>query len=238
MTDVSGEEVSRRAFVTVAAGVSVAGLAGPTAGQAENDTAADNGTPDRNATVTNETQPSGNETGGDDGAVGGETYTIEMNDDNVFSPDEMTVAPGDTVVWENVGTADHTVTAYGDDIPEEATYFASGGFDAEEAARRSYARGNPDAGAIPGGESYERTFEVEGTYEYFCVPHEGLGMTGVVEVRPDAGGAGGSEGGGEPSVPDAAKSLGIAATMAFSATLALAFGFITYGGDYGRDEDE
>lgn len=61
------------------------------------------------------------------------------------------------------GGIGHSVTAYGDEIPDDAAYFASGGFDSEDAARDAY----PDEGNIPGGESYSHTFETAGTYEYF-----------------------------------------------------------------------
>ena len=92
------------------------------------------------------------------------THTVDMTDGLVFDPDELTIAPGDTVVWENVGSIGHSVTAYEDDIPDEAEYFASGGFDSEQAARNAYPEGD-----IPGGESYQHTFEVEGEYAYFCI---------------------------------------------------------------------
>jgi len=58
------------------------------------------------------------------------------------------------------------VTAYEDEIPDGAAYFASGGFDAEQAANEAY----PDEGSIPEGETYEHTFETTGTYEYYCIP--------------------------------------------------------------------
>ncbi|WP_241997224.1 plastocyanin/azurin family copper-binding protein [Halorubrum sp. SD626R] len=32
-------------------------------------------------------------------------------------------------------------------------------------------------------ENYEHTFEEPGTYEYFCIPHEGSGMVGTVRVK-------------------------------------------------------
>jgi plastocyanin len=109
----------------------------------------------------------------------GETHTVDMTDGLVFDPAEITIAPGDTVVWENVGTVGHSVTAYEEEIPEDAEYFASGGFDSEDAARNGY----PDQGDVAGGESYEHTFEVPGTYEYFCIPHEMSGMIGEVVVE-------------------------------------------------------
>ncbi|WP_255151277.1 plastocyanin/azurin family copper-binding protein [Halorarius halobius] len=160
------------------------------------------------------------------------THTVDMTDGLVFDPDSIAIAPGDTVVWENVGTVGHSVTAYEDDIPDEAAYFASGGFDGESAARSGYPEGD-----IPGGESYEHTFEVEGTYEYFCIPHESAGMLGTVEVGT-GGGTPAGDGGGRPvpQVPDSALSVVSAATMALLSVLGLVYVFLKYGGDYGLEE--
>lgn len=158
---------------------------------------------------------------------GGST-TVDMTDDLVFEPATVTVAPGTTVVWENVGTIGHTVTAYEDEIPDEATYFASGGFDSEQAARSGY----PEQGEIAGGESYEHTFETEGSFGYFCIPHESVGMVGTVEVTA---GGGGGDGGGQVSIlPNSAKTLVVAATSALVAVLGFAWTFMKYGGDYGE----
>ena len=83
------------------------------------------------------------------------------------------------------------------------------------------------------GFTYSHTFETGGMYPYFCSPHEGLGMKGAIavgeEVETETVGGGG---GGGPDVPDAAKSLGIAAGFAMAATLGLAYFFIKYGGNY------
>ena len=121
--------------------------------------------------------------GGEGGDGGGNGTTVDMTDDLVYDPETITVDVGDTVTWENVGQVGHSVTAYEDEIPDDAEYFASGGFDSEQAARDAYAPGDTDAGDIPGGESWEYTFETAGTYEYFCIPHESAGMVGTVEVR-------------------------------------------------------
>lgn len=115
------------------------------------------------------------------GNGGGGTTTITMTNDLVFEPAELTVTVGETVTWENVGTVTHTVTAYGDKIPDGATYFASGGFDTEQAARDSY----PDTGGIGEGQSYVHSFETAGTVEYFCIPHEANGMTGTITVEEE-----------------------------------------------------
>lgn len=121
---------------------------------------------------------SNNGSSNDDEPVDG--TLVEMTEGNRFEPETVTVPVGETVVWRNVGAAPHSVTAYEDEIPGEATYFASGGFEDEGAARDGYSQGE---GRIPGGESYEHTFNVPGQYGYFCVPHESGGMTGTVVVE-------------------------------------------------------
>jgi plastocyanin len=108
------------------------------------------------------------------------TVRVAMTDGLAFGPDTVTIDPGDTVTWENAGSITFTVTAYEDRIPPGAAYFASGGFDSEADARDAY----PEGGVAP-GESYAHTFEAPGTYEYFCVPQEGAGMVGTVEVRDE-----------------------------------------------------
>ena len=95
-----------------------------------------------------------------------------------FDPERLRVDPGTTVRWVNDSEVGHTVTAYEEGIPERAGYFASGGFDSERAARNDVREG-----LLAAGETYEHTFDVGGTYEYFCVPHEGSGMTGTVVVE-------------------------------------------------------
>lgn len=114
--------------------------------------------------------------GDDDGDDAGDR-TVQMTNALTFDPATLSVAPGTTVVFDNVGSLDHSVTAYEDELPEGADYFASGGFDAEQAARDGYPEG-----ALGGGDTYEHVFEATGTYEYFCIPHEGSGMTGTIEV--------------------------------------------------------
>jgi plastocyanin len=172
---------------------------------------------------------SAQEDGGDGaGGGGGATHTVEMTDGLVFEPESLTVAPGDTVVWENVGSIGHSVTGYEDEIPDGAAYFASGGFDSEQAARDAYSAGNPDSGDVPGGESYEHTFETEGEYGYFCIPHEQAGMVASVTVEEGAGEDGGAA--SSPAVPDAVKRLAVATTGTLAAVVALVFLFLKYGG--------
>ena len=111
--------------------------------------------------------------GGSDGAT-----RVSMTDDFGYDPTRLTVSAGTTVEWANDSDVGHTVTAYDDRIPADVPYFASGGFDSEQAARNDVS-----GGLLAAGESYEHTFGVAGTYGYFCVPHESSGMTGTVVVK-------------------------------------------------------
>jgi plastocyanin len=174
-------------------------------------------------------------TAGTASAQAGQSHTIDMTDGLVFDPDSLTVAPGDTVVWENVGSIGHSITAYEEDIPEEAAYFASGGFDAEQPARDAYSAGSPDSGDVAGGDSYEHTFDVEGSYDYFCVPHEAAGMVASLEVVE--GGGGGDGGPPVPQVPEQAQTLAVVVSAAMVAVLGLTFFFLKYGGEYGFDDE-
>jgi plastocyanin len=97
-----------------------------------------------------------------------------------FEPTELTVTVGDTVAFEHAAGEAHNVVAYEDGIPEGAAYWASGGFESQEAAETGWDEGK---GAVQSGQSYVRTFETAGTHEYFCVPHEAAGMVGTVVVE-------------------------------------------------------
>jgi plastocyanin len=103
---------------------------------------------------------------------------IAMNGNHRFVPEETTVRPGETITFANHGSEPHTVTAYEDDIPERAAYFASGGYSTEAQARADIA-----GGLIGEGKSFEVTLDVPGTYEYFCLTHEQDGMRGTVVVE-------------------------------------------------------
>ena len=166
-------------------------------------------------------------------AAAQETTTVDMTDSLVFDPDEIEISPGTTVTWENVGSVGHSVTAYEDEIPEEAEYFASGDLDSESAARDAY----PDEGDVAGGETYEYTFETEGEYGYFCIPHEQAGMVATVIVGEGGGGDGGDGGGGGVTLPDRAKILIVGIFGAMSAVFGFTYIFLKYGGDYGEFDE-
>ena len=115
----------------------------------------------------------GGDSPGDD-----EPPVIAMTDELKYEPEAVTVSVGDTVVWETTGSVAHSVTAYEADLPEGASYFASGDFETEAAARQAY----PSEGSVGQGETYRHTFETAGEFPYFCIPHES-GMIGTVVVE-------------------------------------------------------
>ncbi|EMA14211.1 cupredoxin domain-containing protein [Haloarcula amylolytica] len=102
---------------------------------------------------------------------------VQTTDKNLFVPETVTIQVDDSVVWYNNGDREHTVTAYDDGIPEEASYFDSGDHESEQRARND----NLD-GRLRTGDTYSHTFEVPGEYEYFCIPHERT-MIGTVVVE-------------------------------------------------------
>jgi plastocyanin len=86
----------------------------------------------------------------------GQEVTVRM-EDNFFDPANITVEPGTTVTWVQSGDNPHTTTSYD---------------------------GLWDSGMIEGGSggTFSFTFEEPGTFDYFCIPHESLGMIGSVTV--------------------------------------------------------
>ncbi|MFB6108532.1 MAG: plastocyanin/azurin family copper-binding protein [Haloplanus sp.] len=97
-----------------------------------------------------------------------------------FHPGTYHATAGESVTWYNNSARAHSVTAYENQIPDGADYFASGGYDSEAAAREAWDGLN---GALTNGDSYSHTFEVPGSYTYFCIPHEKAGMVGQVLVE-------------------------------------------------------
>ncbi|KAB1194546.1 DUF5059 domain-containing protein [Haloferax sp. MBLA0076] len=97
-----------------------------------------------------------------------------------FEPEELTVTVGDTVAFEHTAGEAHTATASESGLPKGAAYWASGGFESQEAAEAGWDDGE---GAVQSGQSYVHTFETAGEHAYLCIPHEAAGMTGTVVVE-------------------------------------------------------
>jgi len=93
-----------------------------------------------------------------------------MTDELVFDPDETTIAPGDTVVWENVGQISHPVTAYEDEFPGRLTSSRA------VTPRVSQRRGAPvhRAETSPAA-SRSSTPSPSREYGYICIPTKASG---------------------------------------------------------------
>lgn len=121
------------------------------------------------------------------GCIGGGRRTSAADDigmtASAFVPVEFETRVGEPVVWENTDVNGHTVTAYESSLPPGAAYFASGGFDSEDAAREAFT--DSFGGLLQEGDSFQHTFDVPGEYRYFCIPHERGGMQGRVVVTED-----------------------------------------------------
>ena len=81
--------------------------------------------------------------------------------DHTFNPSVINISVGETVTWVNESSLAHTVTSG-----------SAGDHD-----------GNFDSGSVSPGGEFSHTFQTAGSYEYFCIPHLGAGMTGTVHVQ-------------------------------------------------------
>ena len=160
------QDLSRRRFVR---GLGASGLALTLAGCSSSDASS-------TESPTDSPTESGDESSS--GETWEQTSTVDMTDELTFAPKRIEVEAGTTVTWKNVGSIGHSVTAYEEEIPDGATYFASGGFESQQAATDAY----PDEGNVTEGGSYEHTFETKGECKYYCIPHEMNGMIGFVKV--------------------------------------------------------
>jgi plastocyanin len=105
------------------------------------------------------------------GAGVGTTHTIEMTEDVVFEPAELTVSAGDTVTWVTVGSFPHSSTCDPAKAADPANAVLPEGADPW------------DSGLLQDGQEFSLTFNVPGEYTYFCIPHESMGMVGKVIVE-------------------------------------------------------
>lgn len=97
--------------------------------------------------------------------------TVEMTDEFTFEPDEIVLKAGGKVTWVNSSEmATHTSTA----DPKKAA----------EAANVELPPGAKpwNSRFMDAGEEFSLTFDEPGTYRYFCIPHEKLGMVGTIRV--------------------------------------------------------
>ncbi|MDX1614311.1 MAG: plastocyanin/azurin family copper-binding protein [Candidatus Promineifilaceae bacterium] len=77
-----------------------------------------------------------------------------------FSPDELTVPVGTTVVWTNQDNVGHTVTAGSPSAPNPDFF---------------------DSGSLSSGDTFSFTFDEAGSFEYYCTIHPSMTATVTVE---------------------------------------------------------
>lgn len=107
-----------------------------------------------------------------------DTTVVTMTNSLDFEPAEVTIRPGETVVWKNTTVLVHTVTAIPDSAANPEHVHLPDGAD-------PFASGRLDPGA-----TFQHTFTASGTYDYFCIPHEAAGMLGTVVVKNPTDGEG------------------------------------------------
>jgi plastocyanin len=83
------------------------------------------------------------------------TVVVQLGE-HFFDPSTITVRVGTTVIWRNNGQQTHDVHA------------RDGSFNSPP---------------LDPGNAFTFTFIKPGQYPYYCIPHEGDGMVGQVEVR-------------------------------------------------------
>jgi len=134
------------------------------------------------------------------GQGSGPAVTVKMTDENTYDPKDVTIQAGRTIEWTNPSDVFHTVTADPEKANDPSHVVLPEGVEPF------------DSGRIDPGETYRRTFDVPGSYKYFCIPHERVGMIGTIEVKPADGGEGDGEaakgqqkGGGARAQPSQAR---------------------------------
>lgn len=111
----------------------------------------------------------------------------------MFRPNGIRIQPGDVVEFDNVSGGPHNVQFYPNRIPAGAREFLN----------RAMPQRQGDL-ASPFFTQPHQTYAInftgapEGTYDFFCLPHQALGMKGTIIVgRP--GGPGSAINDGEPT---------------------------------------
>ena len=97
----------------------------------------------------------------------GAEHTVEARPSNSFFPRDLNITVGDTVTWINVGGR-HNVAA------TDGSFRCANGCDGQ----------GGDGSPANNDWSFSLTFNTQGTIDYLCEPHAGLGMTGSIIVGP------------------------------------------------------
>ena len=107
--------------------------------------------------------------GGCTAATAQTSVTIAASASLKFTPSAACLKAGGTVTWKNTGNISHTTT----DEPSLA---------ASPADSKLPAGATGWTHVLAGGATFSLKLTVPGTYKYFCIPHETLGMVGSITV--------------------------------------------------------
>ncbi|MDA8395066.1 MAG: plastocyanin/azurin family copper-binding protein [Candidatus Dormibacteraeota bacterium] len=97
------------------------------------------------------------------------SVTVDATNSLKFTPASVCLKAGGTVTWDNVGNLPHTTT--------DESSLAANPADAE-LPKGAVGWNQP----IAPGKPFSLKLTVPGTYKYFCIPHELLGMLGQITV--------------------------------------------------------
>jgi len=100
---------------------------------------------------------------------------LTEDSDFIFDPIGLHVEPGETITWINE-SGSHSSTAYTEDNPQSEVRRIPEDADGW----------NSDTLSEQGAE-FTHTFEVEGTYDYYCIPHKSTGMVARLVVGEPSG---------------------------------------------------
>jgi plastocyanin len=111
----------------------------------------------------------------------------------IFRPAGIRIQPGDIVEFENISGGPHNLQFYPNRIPTGAREFLNRAMPQRQGDLASPFFTTPH-------QKYTINFTgaPEGTYDFFCLPHQALGMKGTIIVGT-AGGPGSTINDGEPT---------------------------------------
>jgi plastocyanin len=114
-------------------------------------------------------------------ATTGTRHRVDMVLDGssyAYRPAQLTIKPGDEVVFHGVSGGAHNVEFWADSLPEGAAAVLTAGI--------SSAMSPLASNLIPDGDSIVVRFAgaPAGRYPYFCLPHQAMGMQGEITVTP------------------------------------------------------
>ena len=111
----------------------------------------------------------------------GTVHEVKMEVTNAgdrYDPSPLTIKVGDTVKWINVSGGPHNVAFYPDSIPSGA----ADALNADMPNRMAPLNGPLVTDSLG---AYQVTFAnaPPGTYKYYCIPHEAMGMKGTLIIE-------------------------------------------------------